>query len=191
MHVLRSVRGTSPVLCSSPDQKIFHRASRDKQAHATRSARSRLDDPPDTGEHRFAMKFTGIDHVTVVITDPERAIAFYRDVLGLQQMTSPSTFPGAGLNVRWFKAGNQFVHLYIAAEADKPSPRHFALHVESAKAARETLQARGITIRETTPIPGAERFFVADPDGNRVEIIQWKDTSEIRPMASGSAAKSF
>ena len=128
------------------------------------------------------MKFTGIDHVTVVITDPDRSIPFYRDVLGLQQMTSPSTFPGAGLNVRWFKAGNQFIHLYIAPEADRPSPRHFALHVKDVKAARAHLVSRGVPIRETTPIPGAERFFIADPDGNRIEVIHWNDASEIRPM---------
>ena len=28
-------------------------------------------------------------------------------------------------------------------------------------------------LEETTPIPGADRFFIADPDGNRIEIIQW------------------
>jgi len=26
---------------------------------------------------------------------------------------------------------------------------------------------------EATPIPGADRFFIADPDGNRIELIEW------------------
>ena len=111
-------------------------------------------------------------------------MAFYRDVLGLTEVSSPSTFEGAGLNVRWFKAGEQFVHLLIAPAADIPGRRHFALRVENAQAARKHLTHLGIPIRETTPIPGAERFFVADPDGNRIEIIQWKDTREIRPLAT-------
>ena len=128
------------------------------------------------------MNVTGIDHVTVVITDVERSIKFYTEVLQLPQMTSPSTFPGAGLNVRWFKAGNQLVHLYIANEADKPSPRHFALHVADIKAARAHITAKNVPIRETTPIPGAERFFINDPDGNRIELIHWTEMSEIRPM---------
>ncbi len=128
------------------------------------------------------MRFTGIDHVTVIITDPERAVAFYRDVLGLPEVSSPSTFEGAGLKVRWFKAGQQYVHLFIAPQPDVPGRRHFALRVESAAEARTELMKRGVAIRETTPIPGAERFFVNDPDGNRIEIIEWKDTSEINPL---------
>jgi catechol 2,3-dioxygenase-like lactoylglutathione lyase family enzyme len=131
------------------------------------------------------VKFTHIDHVTVIITDPKRAVAFYRDVLGLPEVSSPSTFEGAGLNVRWFKVGQQYVHLFIAPEPDKPGRRHFALRVGDAQAARQHLTGLGVTIRETTPIPGAERFFIADPDGNRIEIIQWKDTSEIRPLGDG------
>ena len=128
------------------------------------------------------MKFTNIDHVTVIITDPERAVSFYRDTLGLPEVGSPSTFESAGLNVRWFKVGQQYVHLFIAPEPDKLGRRHFALRVENAQAARKHLTGLGIAIRETTPIPGAERFFIADPDGNRIEIIEWKDTSEIRPF---------
>ena len=36
-----------------------------------------------------------------------------------------------------------------------------------------------MTITETTPIPGADRFFITDPDGNRIEIIEW-----FRPYSS-------
>ena len=120
----------------------------------------------------------------MIITDPERAVLFYREVLGLCEVSSPSTFEGAGLNVRWFKAGEQFVHLLISAEADKPGRRHFALRVDDAKSARTHLVQKGIPIRETALIPGAERFFISDPDGNRIEIIEWKNMSEIRPLKS-------
>src|SRR5688572_16615438 len=110
------------------------------------------------------MKFSGFDHVTVVVTDPERAVTFYKDVLGLPEVTSPTTFPGAGLKVRWLQAGNQFLHLYISDTADTKSPRHFALHVDDLGAARASITAKGVAIRETVEIPGAERFFIADPD---------------------------
>jgi hypothetical protein len=30
-----------------------------------------------------------------------------------------------------------------------------------------------VPVAETVLIPGADRFFVSDPDGNRIEIIQW------------------
>lgn len=128
------------------------------------------------------MNFTGIDHVTVLITDADRAIAFYRDILGLTPVNGPSTFSGAGLDVRWFKAGAQYIHLLLSPEADNPGRRHFALQVDDANVARQEVEAKGIAIRETTPIPGATRFFVSDPDGNRIEIIQWTDRSEIKPL---------
>ncbi len=27
---------------------------------------------------------------------------------------------------------------------------------------------------ETVKIPSAERFFIRDPDGNRIEVLQWE-----------------
>ena len=48
------------------------------------------------------------------------------------------------------------------------------LRVPDAEVERAFFRSRGIGIEETTPIPGADRFFIRDPDGNRIEIIQWK-----------------
>jgi hypothetical protein len=31
-------------------------------------------------------------------------------------------------------------------------------------------------------IPGADRFFVTDPDGNRIEIIEWKEAYVVLPV---------
>jgi catechol 2,3-dioxygenase-like lactoylglutathione lyase family enzyme len=64
-------------------------------------------------------------------------------------------------------------------KADTISPQHFALRVTDVAAARTYFRERGIPTQETTPIPGADRFFISDPDGNRIEIIQW-----LRPYSS-------
>src|SRR5439155_22566754 len=113
---------------------------------------------------------TPIDHVSVIISGVERSRRFYRDVLGLKEIAKPRTFDFV---VVWFDLGNQHLHLLLKDRADTISPRHFALRVEDARAARDQFQAHGIATQETTPIPGADRFFIADPDGNRIEIIQW------------------
>jgi hypothetical protein len=68
--------------------------------------------------------------------------------------------------------------------ADQRSPRHFALRVKDAQAARACFQAKAISVEETTPIPGADRFFIYDPDGNRIEIIQWLERYD--PARSGA-----
>jgi glyoxylase I family protein len=121
------------------------------------------------------MQFSQIHHCSIAVQDLERAATFYRDVLGLLEIVIPSTFPAAGLNVRWFQIGDQQIHLVLETKTHPPSQRHLALHVDDAQAARASLREKGISIDETILIPGADRFFITDPDGNRIEIIQWKE----------------
>jgi catechol 2,3-dioxygenase-like lactoylglutathione lyase family enzyme len=113
---------------------------------------------------------TQIDHVSVIITDVERSRRFYRDVLGLKEIAKPRTIDFV---VLWFDLGNQHLHLLLKKEPDALSPRHFALRVSDVAAARVYFREKGIRPEETTPIPGADRFFIYDPDGNRIEVIQW------------------
>jgi len=121
-----------------------------------------------------------IDHCSVIITDVERSRRFYRDVLGLKEIHKPRTFDFV---VLWFDLGNMHIHLLLKENPDSISPRHFALRVPDAAQAREYFRRQGLPIQETTPIPGADRFFIHDPDGNRIEIIQW-----LRPYSSSENA---
>jgi glyoxylase I family protein len=116
------------------------------------------------------MKLTGIHHVSILVSDMEAAVAWYRDALGLKEVLRPSNFVTP---VRWFELGEQQIHLIPNDEPDHVSPRHFAIHVDDCQAARETLTARGVEVKETVPIAGADRFFITDPAGNNLEVIQW------------------
>ena len=116
------------------------------------------------------IQVTQLDHVSVLITDVERSRRFYRDVLGLKEIAKPRTFDFV---VVWFDLGNQHIHLLLKDRPDVQSPRHFALRVADVKAARTYFREHGVRTEETTPIPGADRFFIYDPDGNRIEVIQW------------------
>ncbi len=113
---------------------------------------------------------TGLDHVSVIATNPERSRNFYGAILGLREMASPKTF---SFPVIWYDLGAQQLHLLLKNEPDTNSPRHFALKIENALASRSYFLRLGIPIAETTPVPGADRFFIHDPDGNRIELIQW------------------
>lgn len=128
------------------------------------------------------LEVTQIDHVSVLITDLERSRRFYRDVLGLQEIAKPRTFT---FRVLWFDLGNQQLHLLLKDQPDTVSPRHFALRVKDVVAARAYFRARGVPTEETTPIPHCDRFFIADPDRNRIEIIQWLEPYD--PAQSGAA----
>ena len=113
---------------------------------------------------------TGMHHVSIVVTDVERSRQFYGQVLGLREIPRPATFD---FFVVWYDLGGQHVHLIPRDKAEQTSPRHFALHVGDARAAREHFAKLGVATRETTTIPGCDRFFVHDPDGNLIELMQW------------------
>ncbi|MBV9122569.1 MAG: VOC family protein [Planctomycetes bacterium] len=125
---------------------------------------------------------TQIDHCSVLITDIERSRRFYRDLLGLKEIPKPRTFDFV---VLWFDLGNQQLHLLLKDQPDTRSPRHFALRVKDTAAARTYFQERQVAIQETVLIPGADRFFIFDPDGNRIEIIRWLEPYD--PARSGMA----
>ena len=128
------------------------------------------------------LQVTQIDHVSVVVTNLERSRRFYCDILGLKEIAKPRTFD---FKVLWFDLGNQHQHLLLKDRPDSSSPRHFALRVPDAQQARTYFHDHEVPIQETTPIPGADRFFVSDPAGNRIEIIQWLEPYD--PAASGAS----
>ena len=127
------------------------------------------------------LSITQIDHVSVIITDVERSRRFYGDLLGLKEINRPRTFD---FMVLWFELGNHQLHLLLKDQPDTRSPRHFALRVADAAAARRYFREHGVRTEETTPIPGADRFFIYDPDGNRIEIMHW-----LRPYSSEENAR--
>jgi glyoxylase I family protein len=130
-----------------------------------------------------ALQFTRVDHVSVLITDVARSRRFYGELLGLKEIPKPRTFDFV---VVWYDLGDQYLHLLLKDRPDTISPRHFALRVTDAVAARAHFQSHGVPTQETTPIPGADRFFIADRDGNRIEIIQWLRSYD--PERDGVAA---
>lgn len=126
---------------------------------------------------------THLDHVSVLITDLSKARWFYGEVLGLREIPKPKTFDFVAL---WYDLGQgHTLHLLQKDRPDTPSPRHFCLRVTDARTARDHFARHGVPTAETTLIPGADRFFVSDPDGNRVEILQWLEPYD--PAVSGAA----
>lgn len=110
-----------------------------------------------------------IDHVAIIVTDVERSKHFYSSVLGLQEVPRPKSFdfPGA-----WFQMGNTCLHLLGKPARDTESPRHYCIRVADLAAAAKHLEAVGWPIRWEAKykIIGIDRFFLHDPDGNRIEL---------------------
>lgn len=110
-----------------------------------------------------------IDHVAIIVTDLSRSKRFYTEVLGLREVARPESFdfPGA-----WFEIGPTFLHLLGKPAPDTSSPRHFCLWVPDIRAAASQIEADGANVQWNLrhKIPGVDRFFCYDPDGNRIEV---------------------
>jgi glyoxylase I family protein len=118
-----------------------------------------------------AFRFTHIDHCTILITNLEKARHFYGELLGLREIAPPKEFDFVAV---WYDLGGQYLHLLLKPQPDTLSARHFCLHVSDIAAAREHYKALNIPMDETVKIAAADRFFLRDPDGNRVEILHWQ-----------------
>src|SRR5262245_19489898 len=55
----------------------------------------------------------GLDHAGVLVSDVPRAVAFYCDVLGLQEVPRPTTLKNPGA---WLQVGSQQLHLIGEAQ---------------------------------------------------------------------------
>lgn len=109
-----------------------------------------------------------VDHVQINVTDLARARRFYEQVLGLSETPRPESFDFAGC---WYRVGEVDVHL-VVREAEPLSQRHFCLWVADVHAAAKHLESQGVPVKwdHKYKIRGVDRFFVFDPDQNRIEI---------------------
>ena len=108
------------------------------------------------------------DFLSVPVTDMERATRFYRDTLGLEQV-SERGFPE-------FQLGEN-VSLYlidmeqIGQQFSAPHTAHIALRVADVEEARRELEARGVEFHgETRDSSVCLMAFFSDPDGNALML---------------------
>ena len=122
--------------------------------------------------------------IGIVVSDAERSLTFYRDVLGLPYL-GDLTFPGAHM---WrFGAGTSVIKLLEHDPAPKTANprgddpavgfRYMSLYVSNIDEVIADCTAFGCAV----PIPvtafgDAVKFaFVEDPDGNRIELLDLKE----------------
>lgn len=116
-----------------------------------------------------------LHHVSLNVTDLERAKAFYNDILGLREIERPAfNFPGA-----WYTVGEtgQQLHL-IVREAQTERNRdintregHFAIRVNDFEKTLQWLRQHNIEHKANPDsITGFAQIFLLDPDGNVIEL---------------------
>ena len=109
---------------------------------------------------------TGLNHLTLAISDLPRSIAFYQTTLGLR------------LHARWNRgayltAGELWLCLSLDTAARQPASgyTHYAFNIDEQRFERyvKALRAAGVTEWQQNTSEG-ESFYFLDPDGHKLEV---------------------
>lgn len=120
------------------------------------------------------MGIVGLDHVEVAAPrlpdTEEKARAFYGGVLGLRELEKRDPLkPKGGV---WFSLGTGELHVGIEDQFRPARKAHPALLVGDLAELRERIEEIGCEISAAEEIPGVVRFYVYDPFGNRIELME-------------------
>lgn len=118
------------------------------------------------------MLIEGMDHVQIAAPrDGEARIrSFYGDVLQLPEIPKPTTLAARG--GAWFQVGRLQLHIGLEDSFTPAKKAHPAFLVSDLEALGRRLREHGFEPREDAPLPGYQRFYCADPFGNRLEFLQ-------------------
>ncbi|HYM80503.1 MAG TPA: VOC family protein [Candidatus Limnocylindria bacterium] len=122
------------------------------------------------------MKRSGLSELILRVADVERAVAFYRDVVGLTVEGQPSP------SWAWLWTGTPG-ELPRLGLTNKPlsygaahcgGPAHFAIAIARAAVPAEKLRLEGLGIEVEGPVTfeswRADSIYFSDPDNHRVEL---------------------
>lgn len=115
------------------------------------------------------------NHVNVTVPAEFEAAAktFYGSVIGLSEIPKPV---GSRQNMgAWYQLGD--LQLHLSVEDNQPlSDRHVGCEVVDIETAELAFISAGIAIiPDKRPMAGQTRFYVRDPGGNLLEIVQRTD----------------
>jgi methylmalonyl-CoA epimerase len=111
-----------------------------------------------------------LDHIGIAVEDLGKALAFYRDALGLH-VEAPEDVASQRVRAHFIPVGESNLELLEATAPDSaiakyvdrrgPGIHHITLRVDDINAALAQLKARGVRLVDEQPRPGAEGALVA------------------------------
>ena len=123
------------------------------------------------------MPILRIDHVQLAMPrgEEEKARAFYGGLLEIPEAPKPPELAKRG--GVWFERGDLKVHLGVEAEFRPALKAHPAFVVSGLEGLAAPLRAAGAAVVEDDAMPGYRRFYVTDPFGNRLELMEPEESA--------------
>jgi catechol 2,3-dioxygenase-like lactoylglutathione lyase family enzyme len=118
------------------------------------------------------MSIVGLDHVQLAMPEggEEAARAFYGQLLGLAEAPKPPHLAARG--GCWFQRGSVKVHLGVERPFAPARKAHVAFLVQDLPGLRQRVAEAGVEVQDDQPLEGYDRTYVADPFGNRIELME-------------------
>ena len=119
----------------------------------------------------MGMPFSAIDHIQLAMPlgQEEKARRFFLDLLGMREIPKPPELAKRG--GCWFASGDVQIHMGVEADFRPAGKAHPAFRCKAYAALLQHLRTHGVEVKEADDIPGVQRCHVADPFGNRIELI--------------------
>lgn len=113
-----------------------------------------------------------IHHVQLAIPagGEDRCRAFWAGVLGMTELTKPPVLAARG--GCWFRGGALEVHLGVEDPFAPARKAHPGLLVRGLRDLADALDSAGYAVTWDDDFPGHQRFYSADPFGNRLEFLE-------------------
>ena len=118
------------------------------------------------------VQIVAIDHVQLAMPPGMEHVAraFYDGLLGIPEVPKPVNLAKRG--GAWFERGSLKIHLGVEADFRPARKAHPALLVNDLAALIVQLKGHGANVIEDDPLEGYWRVYVADPFGNRIELME-------------------
>ncbi|KKK36526.1 glyoxalase [Mesobacillus campisalis] len=122
----------------------------------------------------MAFMLKELDHVQLAAPPGSEDLSrnFYGELLGMKEVEKPESLKKRG--GVWFQFGSSQLHIGIEEPFTPARKAHPALVIENLDELKLHLKANQVPFKEDSLLPGADRIYVDDPFGNRLEMLEWK-----------------
>lgn len=123
------------------------------------------------------MKAHYLGHVVFYVKDMTQSLAFYRDLLGFQEIGR--VFGGAAAALTSGRTHHELLLIEVGAAPGPPPGRRLGLYhigikigdsLDELRAAKRDLEQAGVPIGGMSDHTVSQSLYVSDPDGNEVEL---------------------